>query len=566
LTALLAAMSAARPARGQCSADCDLNDRVTAAEIVALNIIAATDGSAAACIAADLDRDGEISPAERDEAIHSVFADCTAPPPPYDGVATATYQLAFPTAVMDTTQAVDVLAALELDGTTDEAELRALLPQLLDDAGIDPNAFEEIGLYTVRQDSGSCEDCLATCSGRCVRNSKGECFCYEPLPPDPARVNVAVLLLADADDEAEAFDAIALRCPPTLFPGGVNDSFNPGNGIEPTSPSPGLQLLLQQSSGQPSVPFDTTAIDRQFAHTFTLPLGQCIYSLKLLFRARPLSGNPSPGSRNDVIRAGFVNAAGQFVGAQWAAYFGTGNTGLPLLLPNQWSPSQHPNGGSFMLNLGAVPGMLADLDARRSLDLYLQDDSAIDYARILVGLCPCPIPTPTPSATASRSFTPTRTPTPTLSRTPTRTATFTPRPTSTPTVPLPSRTSTATPTLSRTPTLSPTPVTPGPCVAPPAFANMIAWWPLDDPAGGSVVADIGAAPANNGVARPNFIDSPPAGNGPESVAGNLITAPPDRAFFFYSPATYAEVAPGIDLDLANDDLTVDAWVVRLAGT
>jgi len=93
---------------------------------------------------------------------------------------------------------------------------------------------------------------------------------------------------------------------------------------------------------------------------------------------------------------------------------------------------------------------------------------------------------------------------------------------------------------------------------------MIAWWPLDDPAGSNTVVDIGLPPPNNGVPQPGpIVVSPPGG--PLTVPGNLVTNPPDTALFFYSPATYVEVQDSSDLHLANSNLTIDGWIGQLPG-
>ena len=189
------------------------------------------------------------------------------------------------------------------------------------------------------------------------------------------------------------------------------------------------------------------------------------------------------------------------------------------------------------------------------------------------GGCECrPMEPTTPIATASPSASATATPsarpsaTPTLSpssspssttgcpvgavctATPTRTAsaTVSPRPSHTPTV-----TSTATATGPATVSPTPTPT----CVSPPA--NMIAWWPLNEPPGSSTVVDIGLPPANDGTPQPRAI----SGGGPWSVPGNLVTSPPDGALLFSDPTTYVEVPASNDLDLANADLTIDAWIL-----
>ena len=211
------------------------------------------------------------------------------------------------------------------------------------------------------------------------------------------------------------------------------------------------------------------------------------------------------------------------------------------------------------------------------------------------GKCTTPAPTPTTSPTSTPTPTPTgsatrtATSTPTPSRTPTGTATITRTPTVAPTTTAtssPTRTPSSTASFTRTPTATSTPtgspthsftrtpsasVTPTAtpsgtpaCITPPANANMVAWWPLDDPAGSGTVVDIGLPPPNNGTPQPGpIVVSPPGG--PLTVPGNLVTTPPDSALFFYSPTTYVEVPDSSDLHLANSNLTIDGWVGLLPG-
>ena len=47
--------------------------------------------------------------------------------------------------------------------------------------------------------------------------------------------------------------------------------------------------------------------------------------------------------------------------------------------------------------------LLPDLDTRRELDFYVQDDTSIDYVSLVVRLCDCPTPTPTSSRTVTRT-------------------------------------------------------------------------------------------------------------------------------------------------------------------
>ncbi|MBX3027125.1 hypothetical protein KF840_19660 [bacterium] len=697
----------------ECSGDCAGAGRVTAADLVLLSLIAGGERESLECPAGDASGDGRITADEIERAARNIFA-CQEPAA-YEALAGSAYQLVFPPRLVGTGQAAAVLSGLEQAGAIDdEAALRALLTGLLLDAGVDSARLAQTSIFAQRQED-DCDVCRATCTGTCVQSPRGDCFCYERLPTDPpSRVGIAILLLQNASDEAAAFDALRIPCTNVLLPGGVHDNFSTGNGSEPTTLSPGLATLIQGTGHAPLL-FDESTIDRVFGQSFTLPPGKCLSAATLLFRARPVSGNPAPGSRNDVIRVGFLNASGQFVGAQWGAYFGSGNSGVKLL-SQQWTPSNFPSPGvAFALDLANLPGgtnLLPGLQANGALDVYVQDDSSIDYLDLLVRLCNCPTPAPTPSATptptpspppgtcgiavckqtnpgggtgfnfssgynglqgivvddgmcvtrplgcgliyevyevakpgstltniacqfssgggtftivgatvnptngfepgdnqvyltlnpgtllqclftnllaptatATRSATPTitatRSATATASRTATATVTATAAPTSTHTaVPTPTITRTATatavpPTATATATvtnLPPTatatatataPVTPT-CVAPPA--NLVAWWPLDEPPGSTTVFDIGLAPANNGVPKPGPIQPfPPSGPGPSSVAGNLLTTPPDLAFYHYTQNTYVEVAPSPDLDLANATLTIDAWVKPLPG-
>jgi microsomal dipeptidase-like Zn-dependent dipeptidase len=181
------------------------------------------------------------------------------------------------------------------------------------------------------------------------------------------------------------------ECRDVLLEAGVDDSFSTANMSEPAAPSPGLMVLLGPSRAD----FDATSSNRPFGHTFTLPEDDCLVSARLELRAKPLSA----GSNNDAIHVGFVGADGLFAGPRRSAFFGAGNTAPPpALLDDGWSASGYPDGAAFVLDLGASQGessLLPDLQAKRSLDVYVQDDTSVDHLRAVVGLCDCPLPTPT---------------------------------------------------------------------------------------------------------------------------------------------------------------------------
>lgn len=179
---------------------------------------------------------------------------------------------------------------------------------------------------------------------------------------------------------------------------------------------------------------------------------------------------------------------------------------------------------SFSFNAGPGPHSLR-VDVVNDLFSGSQTPTGMDLSGVLTGqiqIVQCPVRAPT--FTATPSATPSRTPT----KTPTRTATPAGMPTT--------------------------------CV--PTPGGMIAWWKLNEPPGAGTVVDIGLPPANNGVPRPGLLVGPPGF--PQAVSGNLVTNPPDGALFFDVPTTYVEVPSSNpstnDLNLANSDLTMDAWI------
>jgi len=331
-------------------------------------------------------------------------------------------------------------------------------------------------------------------------------------------------------------------CRDILLEAGVDDDFDPANGPEPASPSQGLIALM--GPNPPPTGFDNASTDQHFGHTFILPQGDCVTAARLEFRAKPLADAPS-GSDNDAINLGFASPGGQFMGAHWSAYFGSGNAGLPVLVtpPQQWVPGNYPAGNMFVLDLGNLAGgvsLLSDLDLNRSLDIYIQDDTSIDYARLVVSLCDCPSPTPTDTATAT--VTPTPTSTATHTNTPTQTHTATPMSTPTPT-----------PTKTLTPTSTETP-SPGPCALPPAC--MVAWWSLNE-TGGTVIDDIWSNNLDGTSLDGSGLPAPVGSGGPTSVSGQQV------GNSLYFPGEYVE-ANYPQLDFGAGELSIDAWVKTVA--
>jgi len=95
-----------------------------------------------------------------------------------------------------------------------------------------------------------------------------------------------------------------------------------------------------------------------------------------------------------------------------------------------------------------------------------------------------------------------------------------------------------------------------PCLQPPP--DMVAWYPLDEPAGATAVADIAPPPGsmvnNAGVPQPGPLGPPGPGVGPAPVAGQV-----GGAHYFY-PGHFSAVAPHAELDFGTGDFSIDGWI------
>lgn len=161
----------------------------------------------------------------------------------------------------------------------------------------------------------------------------------------------------------------------TIFTAGVKDNFSTANGPELSSPSAALQAYMNNySGGYPTNAqhFDGTTIDRVFGHTFTgLPPG--ITGAKLEIGLRAIGG----GS-NDSINLSFTTPPDTFA---WGGAI-AGLTGLP------WTTG---NSAVLTLDLAALPGgqnILSNINANNTLDVYVQDDTAVDYIILTIVTCP----------------------------------------------------------------------------------------------------------------------------------------------------------------------------------
>jgi len=167
------------------------------------------------------------------------------------------------------------------------------------------------------------------------------------------------------------------------FPAGKADVFATTDGLEAAAPSPALAASLP---GTLSAIFDGTVTDRYFAHTFTLPQGNCIRSARLEIKARPLGYGSTVA--NDSMALRFTGVTGS---PTWGSYFGSGNAN-PGLVANPWKLPTYGSGQLFTLDLSNLPGggnLIGTLNSQRFLDMYVQDDTAVDYMLLTVEFCEC---------------------------------------------------------------------------------------------------------------------------------------------------------------------------------
>jgi hypothetical protein len=88
------------------------------------------------------------------------------------------------------------------------------------------------------------------------------------------------------------------------------------------------------------------------------------------------------------------------------------------------------------------------------------------------------------------------------------------------------------------------------CVPPPS--DMVAWWPLDETAGATAVAEIAPTPGSTGN-KPGIPQPGGQVTGPSAVSGQVNGA-------LYFAGNYVQVPPHPDLEFGTGDLTIDAWI------
>jgi len=163
--------------------------------------------------------------------------------------------------------------------------------------------------------------------------------------------------------------------------GGTNDNFsNP----EAASPS---QNQLERLAGLDLKGFDQCSSDTFFAHSFTnLPEHIAEATLRVKMRA---CADSFP--QNDTILLGFTDVGGDLRPEQWSRRIGTYDS--PGLTNVNWVGGMEQE---FVLNLSALPNtnatttdLIGALAQRRYLDVYIQDDTGVDYMILEIKTCQC---------------------------------------------------------------------------------------------------------------------------------------------------------------------------------
>jgi len=153
---------------------------------------------------------------------------------------------------------------------------------------------------------------------------------------------------------------------------------------EPAQPSTGLKLYLQNLS--PSLParnFDNCGTPSALIHTFS-NLPDCLSSARLLGRLKACVRSPS-----DAMELLFVGPSGKPETTRWAKPFGSQNF-TPGFTQELWAP---PVTLDININLDALPGgtgvtsVLRRMEANRSLDVHIRQNTAVDFLRLEMEVC-----------------------------------------------------------------------------------------------------------------------------------------------------------------------------------
>lgn len=154
------------------------------------------------------------------------------------------------------------------------------------------------------------------------------------------------------------------------FTSGVADGF--ALPTEPVSPSAGMLAYIAANYAFPgSRPHDDVSVNRWFATTFTnLRRNGPICGATLRMTVRNLGSNDSMGFM-------FNGPGGTALATGWGASLASLGVAYNTI-------------GTIVLNLGALPGggnLLPTLNAQGFVDVFVQDDSGVDVATLVITQC-----------------------------------------------------------------------------------------------------------------------------------------------------------------------------------
>ncbi|HVA87208.1 MAG TPA: hypothetical protein VNF73_12955, partial [Candidatus Saccharimonadales bacterium] len=169
-------------------------------------------------------------------------------------------------------------------------------------------------------------------------------------------------------------------CLTFVFLSGRADNFSLSGATEPVVPAPAPPTTTQFF-------FDGTVANRAFSDEIALPSGNVIQSAILQIRMKPLCDVPS----NDTIKLKMGPA-----GATWSKYidwlsYTAPQTGNAPSVRSHWACRTPAK--TFTWDLFQMPGganlvtVGTGLDATRLLDVYIQDDTSIDYIKLTIVFC-----------------------------------------------------------------------------------------------------------------------------------------------------------------------------------
>ena len=189
-----------------------------------------------------------------------------------------------------------------------------------------------------------------------------------------------------------------------ILEAGQYDHFNPDIDSPPASPSLGLQLYTTDIFNAYLInrPFDSFTPDSYFSHTFK-DFGvenKIIFDATLSLSLTPVTADTSI-PHNDTISIGFIGGDAQQIAEGWERQIGTyeQNSDIVGLLSCNWGTAECEGKELTLFDLSALPlsdgitkNILDTLNTYHFMDLMIQDDTAIDYARLKVKYCNDNIP------------------------------------------------------------------------------------------------------------------------------------------------------------------------------